>query len=76
MEISRQSGHLPFGAWPAGDMTLGDWGVNTANNTVWAIVDHNSQFAIVPEPGTLILLTVIAVLMTHVMRRRSSLQTA
>ena len=71
-----KSGHLPFGAGPAGDMTLGDWGVNTANDTVWAIVNHNSEFAVVPEPGTLILLTVIAVLMTHVMRRRSSLQTA
>jgi uncharacterized repeat protein (TIGR03803 family) len=43
------------GAWN-GDTALGDWGVNTANHTVWAVVDHNSEFAVVPEPGTLVLL--------------------
>lgn len=31
---------------------LGSWGVNTASNTVWAVLDHNSQFAVVPEPAT------------------------
>ena len=31
-------------------MTLGDWGVNTANNTVWAVVNHNSEFAVIPSP--------------------------
>jgi hypothetical protein len=35
---------------------LGSWGVDTVNNVVWAVVDHNSQFAAVPEPGTLALL--------------------
>ena len=44
------------GAWPTGDMTLGDWGVNTANNTVWAVLDHNSDFSVVPEPSTAALL--------------------
>ena len=41
-----------IGAWN-GDTTLGDYGVNTANDTVWAVVDHNSQYAVVPEPSTL-----------------------
>ena len=36
---------------------LGDWGVDTANHDVWAVIDHNSAFAVaaVPEPATLIL---------------------
>lgn len=29
---------------------VGAWGVDAAARTVWAIVDHNSQFAAVPEP--------------------------
>jgi len=32
---------------------LGSWGRDPDANTVWAVVDHNSQFAVVavPEPG-------------------------
>jgi hypothetical protein len=39
---------------------LGSWGVDTTGDTVWAIVDHNSQFAVVavPEPATLALLAI------------------
>ena len=51
--------HRQFPSWGLGsdgDMTLGDWGVNTANDTVWAVVNHNSDFAVVPEPSTLALL--------------------
>ena len=43
------------GAWN-GDMTLGDWGVNVQSHAVWAVLDHNGDFAVVPEPGTLVLL--------------------
>ena len=32
---------------------LGSWGRDTATNTVWAVVDHNSQFVAVPEPAML-----------------------
>ena len=35
---------------------LGAYGVNTANDTVWAVVDHDAEFAAVPEPGTIALL--------------------
>jgi fibronectin-binding autotransporter adhesin len=36
---------------------LGDWGVDTVNHDVWAVLDHNSQFAVeVPEPTSLGLL--------------------
>ena len=38
------------GLGPTGDTTLGDWGVNTANHTVWAVVNYNGEFAAVPEP--------------------------
>jgi uncharacterized repeat protein (TIGR03803 family) len=38
---------------------LGDWGVNTATDTVWAVVNHNGEFAssaATPEPSSLALL--------------------
>lgn len=37
---------------------LGSWGVDTtgAVHKAWAIIDHNSSFAVVPEPGVLALL--------------------
>ena len=37
---------------------LGSWGVDTANGDVWAIIDHNSQFAVVPEPSALTLIAI------------------
>jgi uncharacterized repeat protein (TIGR03803 family) len=32
---------------------IGAWGVDTANHDVWAVIDHNSDFAVVPEPSAL-----------------------
>ncbi|MCX7412396.1 MAG: autotransporter-associated beta strand repeat-containing protein [Planctomycetia bacterium] len=35
---------------------LGSWGRDTSTNTVWAVVNHNSEYAsiiVVPEPGAL-----------------------
>lgn len=29
---------------------LGSYGVDIATNTAWAVVNHNSQFAVIPEP--------------------------
>ena len=34
---------------------LGSYGVDTTGHDVWAVVNHNSQFAVVPEPSTLLL---------------------
>lgn len=34
-------------------LLVGRYGVDTASNTVWAILDHNSQFAAIPEPTSL-----------------------
>ena len=41
---------------PTTDLVLGYHGVDVDNNVVWAVVDHNSSFAVVPEPATLLLL--------------------
>lgn len=45
---------------PAVDFNLGAYGVDTTNDVVWAVIDHNSQFSVdsqVPEPGSLMLLS-------------------
>ena len=39
------------GAWDA-SYGLGTYGVDLDNNVVWAVLNHNSDFAVVPEPGT------------------------
>ena len=41
--------------WEPG-MGLGDYGVDTLTHTVWAVLDHTSQFGVVPEPSSLVLL--------------------
>ena len=34
---------------------LGTWGVDTAGHDAWTVINHNSQFAVEPEPSTLAL---------------------
>ena len=34
---------------------LGAWGADPVNHEVWAVVNHNSTFAVVPEPATILL---------------------
>ena len=34
----------------------GSWGFDMPNNKAWAVIDHNSEFGVVPEPATLVLL--------------------
>ena len=50
------------GSWLASGagLTLGAWGVDIAGNVVWAVLDHNSEFAAseaesVPEPSAIAL---------------------
>ena len=40
---------------------VGAYGRDPATNSTWAVVNHNSQFSIVPEPGTPTLLAIAAV---------------
>jgi hypothetical protein len=50
--------------------TLGDWGNDPTSNTVWAVVNHNSLFAVaavVPEPATM---TLLALAGPALLRRR------
>jgi autotransporter-associated beta strand protein len=58
-----------FGSWDAftndyGDdlnALLGSWGVDTGGASVWAVLNHNSQFGVlVPEPGTWLMLLAAA----------------
>ncbi len=50
---------------------LGSWGVDVSNHDVWTVINHNSQFAVVPEPSTLLLAALgIAGLASYRMRRR------
>jgi MYXO-CTERM domain-containing protein len=41
----------------AGDLNLyvGAWGVDTTNHEAWAVLDHNSQFTVVPEPSSFVI---------------------
>lgn len=52
------SGFQGDGAYdPATEFVLGYFGVDTTNNHVWAVLDHNSSFGagtfVIPEPSTL-----------------------
>lgn len=48
---------------------LGAYGVDTVGGSVWAVINHNSDFAAIPEPGTGMLLAVSGALLL-LMRRR------
>ncbi|MDD4889672.1 MAG: PEP-CTERM sorting domain-containing protein, partial [Phycisphaerae bacterium] len=60
------------GPWNLTYTDVGDWGVDTTTNVVWAVLDHNSDFAIatVPEPVTLAFLALGGLSMAGVTLRR------
>ena len=55
----------------AGEIRPGDHGGDPESNTVWAIVDHNSDFAVVPETSTYALFAGLFTLATVLFRRRN-----
>ncbi|CAN5406910.1 hypothetical protein BH09VER1_BH09VER1_09670 [soil metagenome] len=55
-----------------GDLVLGHYGVDTTTGSVWAVLDHNSDFAaVVPEPCTLVLMAIGGTTMFLFRRRRA-----
>lgn len=61
---------IPGLAKLAGEIRPGDHGGDPDSNTVWAIVDHNSDFAVIPETSTYALFAGIFALATVLIRRR------
>ena len=53
-----------------GEIRVGDHGGDPIGNTVWAIIDHNSDFVVIPEPSTYALIGGIVCLTTALLRRR------
>ena len=50
----------------AGEMRVGDHGGDPVSNIVWAILDHNSDFTVVPEPSTYALISgLLALIMVY-----------
>lgn len=60
------------GSWAASgyNTKLGSWGVDTVNNVAWAVLDHNSQFSVSPEPSTFAMLGTAAACLGLAVRRR------
>ena len=68
--VSGNSGGTPLfvlGAYTG--QGLGSYGVDVTNHNVWAVLDHNSDFAVVPEPATWALLA-FSLTTVMVFRRR------
>ena len=54
----------------AGEIRVGDYGGDPDSNTVWAVIDHLSDFAVVPEPSTYALIFGGLSLLTLLFRRK------
>ena len=61
------------GSWEAAGspFTVGSWGTDNVNMVSWAVVNHNSQFVVAPEPPSIAMLAVGAACFGIVRCRRS-----
>jgi hypothetical protein len=55
---------------------LGVWGVDTTNDEAWAVIDHNSLFAVVPEPSAIVLAAFGLLGCMFIVRRRKNVVVA
>jgi hypothetical protein len=53
-------------------LDLGSFGVDVVNNVVWAVLDHNSFFAVIPTPGALPAGALLMGLVVAAKRRRQA----
>lgn len=49
---------------------IGAWGYNPTGGDVWAVVNHNSEFAAIPEPSTIALAAVALIGVASLRRKR------
>lgn len=52
---------------------LGAYGVDPTNNVVWAVLNHNSEFAVIPEPGTWGMIICGGVIMLGLRRKKATI---
>jgi len=57
---------------PELNLLLGAYGVDITNHDAWAIVNHNSEFAVVPEPSAFALAALAAAGLAVAARRRKT----
>jgi hypothetical protein len=55
---------------------LGAWGVDGSAQDAWTVIDHNSDFAVVPEPSTIVLAAFGLLGCVCMMRRKKNLAVA
>lgn len=68
--VSLGSGLFVEGAWSAEYTAVGTHGVDTTNNTVWAVTDQGGEISVVPEPSTWLLLGLGLAVVLHRFRRK------
>ena len=70
--LSAYAGSFASSGAAASADYLGSYGYDSAGGTVWAVIDHNSDFAAIPEPSTCAALAGLGILGLAAYRRRRS----
>jgi hypothetical protein len=70
--LSAYAGSFASSGATASADYLGSYGYDSAGGTVWAVIDHNSDFAAIPEPSACAALAGLGILGLAAYRRRRS----